>query len=64
MFSMALFFFLAGFGTILFDARLRENYSIALAVVAGVFITFALASFIGGLMKRERLEDSSSDSLP
>jgi hypothetical protein len=64
MFSLALFFYVLGFGTILVDARLKENFSLSLACVGGVFIMLAMMSFVGGLLSKKRLSQESHDSLP
>ena len=64
MFSLALFFYLLGFGTLLMDARLRDGYSLALAGIAGTLIALAMVFFVTGMLRGDRLHSDSHDSLP
>ena len=65
MLFLAFWLYVLGFGAILFDASLREAYSLKLAVFAGVLIALALLSFVAGLLKRDRLSrDPAQGSLP
>jgi len=64
MFSLALFFYLLGFGTLLMDARLREGYSLAIAGFAGTLIALAMIFFVTGMLKGERIHSDSHNSLP
>jgi hypothetical protein len=64
MFSIAFVLYLFGFGTLLFDARLRDGYSLSLAAFGGVLIALSFLFFIGGILEKRRLETDSHDSLP
>ncbi len=64
MFSIAFVLYLVGFGTLLFDARLREGYSLSLAVFGAVLVGLSILVFVGGILQKRRLETDSHESLP
>ncbi|MBU6153413.1 MAG: hypothetical protein KGP28_03835 [Bdellovibrionales bacterium] len=64
MFSIALILYLFGFGTLLFDARLREGYSLSLAAFGAILVGLSVLFFVAGILERRRLETDSHDTLP
>jgi|GEM_PF-3362849 len=64
MFSIALVLYLFGFGTLLFDARLRDGYSLSLAAFGAILVGLSMLVFVGGILQKRRLETDSHDSLP